>query len=243
MKISIAIPAHEYDGRGSEFLDDLLRTIEIQTFKDFEVVISDHSIDDKLIEVIDQFKNKFEIIYFKNENDRKNGPANTNTAISKCSGDIIKIMFHDDFFYDDESLEKINNCFDQNVDWVVCGSNHTKNDGNSFYWDFYPKWNDDIIRGVNTIGSPSVLSARKEVFEKNKFDTNLVMLMDCDFYCNLKKTYGDPVYYDDVLITNRVHEHQISQKFYSQKEYRNNLQNEINYCLNKDESNFRKNSK
>lgn len=39
-KISIAIPTWETYGRGAEFLDDLLRTIEIQTFKDFEVVIS-----------------------------------------------------------------------------------------------------------------------------------------------------------------------------------------------------------
>ena len=34
-------------------------------------------------------------------------PANTNKAISMCSGDIIKVMFQDDFFYDDEALEKI----------------------------------------------------------------------------------------------------------------------------------------
>ena len=233
MKMSVAIPTWECDGRGCEFLDDLLRTIEIQTFKDFEVVISDHSLNDDLIEVINEFKHKFKIVYVKNDKFRGNSPANTNNAIKNCSGDIIKIMFQDDFFYDDEALEKIFNLFEKDVYWLVCGSNHTKNDGNSFYWDFYPKWNDDILRGINTIGSPSVLSVRRKVFEKNKFDTNLVMIMDCDFYYNLKKTYGNPIYYDNVLITNRVHEHQISQKFYSQKEYNDNFQKEINYCLDK----------
>ena len=53
MRLSIAIPTCESKGRGVEFLDDLFRTIEIQTFKDFEVVVSDHSKDDKLVDVID----------------------------------------------------------------------------------------------------------------------------------------------------------------------------------------------
>ena len=45
-KLSVAIPTWESYGRGSEFLDDLLSTIEIQHFKNFEVVISDHSQND-----------------------------------------------------------------------------------------------------------------------------------------------------------------------------------------------------
>ena len=47
MRMSIAIPTYESKGRSVEFLDDLFRTIEIQTFKDFEVGVSDHSKDDK----------------------------------------------------------------------------------------------------------------------------------------------------------------------------------------------------
>jgi glycosyltransferase involved in cell wall biosynthesis len=101
-KISIAVPTWECYGKGAEFLDDLFRTIEMQTLKEFEVVISDHSADDYLLPKIKEFEDKFEIKYHKNENNRGNGPANMNNAISKCSGEIIKIMFQDDFFYDDE---------------------------------------------------------------------------------------------------------------------------------------------
>ena len=43
MKVSIACPTFEYYGRGVEVLDDMFRTIAAQTFKDIEVVISDHS--------------------------------------------------------------------------------------------------------------------------------------------------------------------------------------------------------
>ena len=126
MKISIAIPTWECYGRGAEYLNDLLRTIQIQSHKDFEVCISDHSIDDEVLKEVKQFEDKFEIVYAKNENDRGNGPANTNKAIEMCSGDIIKVMFQDDFFYDTESLEKIHSEFEKNDSmWLVNGCNHS----------------------------------------------------------------------------------------------------------------------
>jgi len=228
MKISIAIPTWEFNGRGSEYLNDLLRTIQIQSYKDFEVCISDHSVDNEVLKELKQFEGKFKIVYDKNENDRGNGPANTNKAIQMCSGDIIKVMFQDDFFYDTESLEKIHSEFEQSDSmWLVNGCNHTKDDGYNFYWEMFPKWNDKIIEGVNSISSPSVLSMRRECFDKVRFDEKLVMMMDCDYYYNLKSNFGEPIYLDDVLITNRVHQNQISSA------YDKNIQDEIDYCLDK----------
>ena len=228
MKISIAIPTWEFNGRGSEYLNDLLRTIQIQSYKDFEVCISDHSADNEVLKELKQFEGKFKIVYDKNENDRGNGPANTNKAIEMCSGDIIKVMFQDDFFYDTESLEKIQTEFnDSDKMWLVNGCNHTKDDGYNFYWEMFPKWNDKMIEGVNSISSPSVLTMRKECFDKVRFDEKLVMMMDCDYYYNLKSNFGDPIYFEDVLVSNRVHENQISST------YDKNIQDEINYCLDK----------
>ena len=210
MKISIAIPTWECHGRGSEFINDLLRTIQIQSYKDFEVCISDHSQDDEVLKEVKQFQDKFKIVYSKNEDDRGNGPANTNKAIEMCSGDIIKVMFQDDFFYDTESLEKIHSEFEQSDSmWLVNGCNHTKDDGYNFFWEMFPRWNDKILEGKNTISSPSVLSIKRECFDKVKFDKNLVMMMDCDYYYNLRENFGDPIFLDDVLITNRIHQNQI----------------------------------
>ena len=112
MKISIAIPTWESHGRGVEFLDDLLRTIEIQTFKDYEVCISDHSEDNSIFDKVLEFEDRIDFCYERNKNNKGNGPANTNRAIKMCSGEIVKVMFQDDFFYDDEALEKIVNEFD-----------------------------------------------------------------------------------------------------------------------------------
>ena len=47
-------------------------------------------------------------------------------------------MFQDDFFYDTESLEKIQNEFDDSKKmWLVNGCNHTKDDGYNFYWEMF----------------------------------------------------------------------------------------------------------
>jgi glycosyltransferase involved in cell wall biosynthesis len=231
MKISIAIPTWECYGRGAEYLNDLLRTIQIQSHKDFEVCISDHSIDDEVLKEVKQFEDKFEIVYAKNENDRGNGPANTNKAIEMCSGDIIKVMFQDDFFYDTESLEKIHSEFEKNDDmWLVNGCNHTNDDGYNFYWEMYPKWNDNLLNGVNTISSPSVLSFRKEV--DSRFDENLVYFMDCEFYYGMNEKYGRPIFLNDVLISNRVGDYSVTTNV-SHKNRDYYVNKETKYCKEK----------
>lgn len=228
-KISIAIPSYEYNGEGSEFLDDLLRTIEMQYFKDFEVVISDHSLNDELIPKIKEFENKFDIVYVKNKNKRGNSPANLNTAIDNCSGEIIKIMFQDDFFYDDEALDKIYySLMDSNKMWLLNGTNHTKDHGHSFYWNLYPAFNENLLKGVNTISSPSVVSFRREC--DIRFDESLVYFMDLDYYYGMREKYGEPVYYNDVLVSNRVHSGSISGGILNKEHL---ISQETHYCLEK----------
>ena len=129
MKISIAMPTWERHGRGSEFLNDLLRIIEMQSFDEFEVCVSDHSKDDLMINVYFKFKDRLDIKYNKNTYDFGNDPTNAKRAISMCSGDIIKVMLQDDFFYDYESLEKIYTelSISDRV-WLLNEYNHTRDD-------------------------------------------------------------------------------------------------------------------
>jgi glycosyltransferase involved in cell wall biosynthesis len=229
-KISIAIPTWEVNKKGEEFLDDLLRTIEIQTFTDFEVVISDHCVDDYLLPKVKEFQNKFEIKYFKNKRKRGNSPANLNNAIKKCSGEVIKIMFQDDFFYDDEALEKIYYILmDSNKNWLLNGTNHTKNHGHSFYWEMYPRFNDNLLRGVNSVSSPSVVAFKKDC--TILFDEDLKYLMDVDYYYGMREKCGEPIYYDDILVSNRFpHENSISSSINNKEEL---LIIESEYCFKK----------
>jgi len=226
MKISICIPTWEQYGRGVEFLKNNFEVLLSQTYKNFNVIISDHSKDDNIKLLCDEYSNHFEIKYFKNKNFLGNGPANTNNAIINADGDVIKIIFQDDYLYDEKALELTSNEFENNeCMWLVCGCNHTHNDGLSYTNEMIPYWNDAIKKGVNTISSPSVLSFRND--KPCLFDENLTMLMDCDMYYQLYVRYGLPTILPKYLVTNRIHKHQISNL------YNQNVWEEINHVNNK----------
>lgn len=230
-KVSIAIPVFEYYGRGVEVLDDMLRTISYQTLKDVEVVISDHSRYNNIETYCRENQYNLNIKYIRNENSRGNPAINTNNAIDNCSGEIIKLFQQDDFFYDNEALEIIYREMMQSPQkWFVCGAIHTRDDGNSFYHPMFPRWNDNMILEDqhNFIGGVSVLSIMQEV--KTRFDPNVRMLLDVDFYYNAMLNYGMPILYQDLLISNRVRdtdtlmaeisEHEVVKEFeYCHKKY------------------------
>ena len=226
MKISICIPTWEQYGRGVEFLKNNFEQIIKQTYKNFNVIISDHSKDGNIKSLCDNYSSQIEIKYFKNKNHLGNGPANTNNTIINADGDIIKIIFQDDFLYQDNALDLIIKEFeDKDCNWLVSGCNHTHDDGKSFSNFMVPYWNNKIATGTNTISSPSVLSFRND--KPCLFDEELTMLMDCEMYYQLYIRYGLPKIITDCLITNRMHQHQISSL------YNKDMWSEIDHVKNK----------
>ncbi len=97
--ISICIPAY----KNASYLDVLLRSIELQVFRDFEVVVSDDSPDDEVEKLCNRYQANFKLVYHKNK-PAKGSPANWNIAIGLAKGYWIKIMHDDDWFADEYSL-------------------------------------------------------------------------------------------------------------------------------------------
>jgi glycosyltransferase involved in cell wall biosynthesis len=216
--MSICIPTWEQHGFGLKFLTKLLESIYTQTFNDYEIIISDHSKNNDIQNYVERLP---KVRYFKYNENYGNGVCNTNNALIYAQGEIIKIMFQDDFLYSEHTLQKIESCFkNNNINWLVTACNHTTNEMD-FYRPFYPSWNKNLVYGVNTISSPSVLSFLKK--DTIKFDDKLVMLMDVDFYYQLFLKYGEPFYLQEILVTNRIHEFQIS------TQYDKDINDEISY--------------
>jgi len=221
MRFSICIPTWEQHGHGKKFLSQLLDSIYRQTFGDYEIVISDHSLNDDIENFL---QNKPKIKYIKYNENYGNGVSNVNNALKHAEGEVIKIMFQDDFFFSSNSLEKINTNFNNGCKWLVSACNHT-NDGLNFYRNFFPQWNDRLLYGINTISSPSVISFKNDniLF----FDEKLTMLMDVEYYHQLFLKYGYPCFLQEILITNRLHEFQISSI------YNKDINQEIDHIKNK----------
>lgn len=199
--ISIAIPCYEMHGRGAEFLDFSFKKIEEQTYKNIQIVISDHSSDDSIRNLCNEWNHRLNIKYVKNTYKVGSSSANANNAIDNCDGEIIKILFQDDFLYHKDSLKHIVDNFNDKTYWLATACNHTE-DALTFYSPFCPHYNDNIHKGLNTMSSPSVLSIRNTV--KERFDDTLLWLMDCDYYKRLYMSYGQPTIVSEVNCTNRL---------------------------------------
>jgi len=226
MKISICIPTWEQYGKGVGFLRYNFEQINLQTYRNFNIIISDHSQNEDIKSLCDLYSEKFEIVYIKNNQNLGNGPANTNNAIIHADGEIIKIIFQDDFLFEKNALELIVGEFkDDECNWLVTGCNHTYDDGKTFVNQMVPYWNPNIPFGSNTISSPSVLSFRNNC--PCLFDEQLTMLMDCEMYYQLYIRYGLPDIISNILTTNRMHSHQISSL------YTKDINTEIAYIKNK----------
>jgi len=206
--LSICIPTYEMNGLGSNFLRHSFEILKKQSFKDFEVIISDHSNDDQVKNLCDQYLNVLDIKYYRNPDERGNSSANLNNSIKNASGTLIKILFQDDFLFDNNSLQATVDNFDLEKDsWMVSACEHSK-DGETFYRPFYPKYNHKIHLGKNTISSPSVLTIKNS--SPLLFDENLIWLMDCDYYRRYYDTFGEPKILNKTTVANRVGKHQIS---------------------------------
>jgi glycosyltransferase involved in cell wall biosynthesis len=220
MKISITIPTYECKDFGWLFISELLNSIKKQSYKNYEVIISDQSIDNKIKKIVNFYSNEMDINYLNAKKISRSIGPNLNNAIKYAKGDLIKPMCHDDFFIDDTALEKIKNSFTTTTEWLVNGSAHC-NSIHFLYEQIIPVYNHKIHYGYNTISSPSVLTIKTKEF----FDENLKMLIDCEMYKRLYTKYGNPKIIIDPLICNRMHENQ------AQKEAFNSEKEKL-YCIN-----------
>jgi glycosyltransferase involved in cell wall biosynthesis len=203
MKISIVIPTYEMKGVGVSFLKYNIERIHSQSFKDYEIIVADHSEDYAISQLCSTIP---DVKYFRDSRGRGNSSANMNNGVSHATGEIIKPMFQDDFFFSPLALAQIHGHFVAGARWVVCGNNVTT-DREIFSREMIPSWNDRIIFGVNTLSSPSCLAYLNC---GELWDERLVWLMDCYFYNRLFMRFGKPTIESDILVTNLCHSKQLT---------------------------------
>ncbi len=198
--ISIAIPTISMKN-GKELFTRCLNSLWDQSFQEFEIVVTDNSDDDTIKSLCDYYKTG--IRYYKNS--RKGISQNTNEAIKHSTGELVKILYMDDFLLDDEALELMVKKF--KGQWLVSGCLHVDELG-IIGTPHIPSYNERIFEGYNTIGSPSVLMIKNSNpldGSPQLFDENLGWMLDCDYYKRLHDLYGEPIVLDKPLIGIGLH--------------------------------------
>lgn len=212
-KLSICIPTTELkysDGTimGVYMLNCLLKSIDNQTYKDFEIIISDHSPSDIIKEECDKWPT-LDIKYYKNTTGIGSAAKNLNFAITKASGEYIKTIFQDDYFHSPEAIEYMMRNIGDSA-WGAMGTYHCHEDNTSSLFNpISPSWGNavQLLGGNNTISGPSVIFFKND---DNFFDEDLCWLNDVEFYYRLFQKYGLPLLLPRHVILQRLRNEGVS---------------------------------
>jgi glycosyltransferase involved in cell wall biosynthesis len=227
-KISIIIPCFEYNGKGVEVLEYSFKKLESQTFRDYNVIISDHSMNNKICLLCENWKYKLPIKYYLNENNRGSGSANFNFAIEHADGEYLKLLCADDYLLMDDSLKIINENLTDGVNFLATGYVLTKN-RLEYYNAHFPQMNSRIY-AINTVGTPSCVTI-KNYQDLPKFDINSNYSYDCIFYHDYINKYGGIKLINSITMANFIWGESVTSSMTNE-----NIEKEIRYAIEKYEN-------
>jgi glycosyltransferase involved in cell wall biosynthesis len=202
-KVSICIPAYKQP-------DSILRTLKsigMQDFLDFEVVVSDDTPDDSVYRSCEKFFTRFPIKYLRNDTSL-GSPGNWNRAVAEASGEYIKIMHHDDYFADSTSLGAFVALLDEHpgAGFAFSGSNNVDKNGLLCFVHSAKQKQVAALRGNhnllffgNFVGAPSATIYRRDLGVR--FDENLKWVVDLDFYYAILRMNSDFCYTEKPLVS------------------------------------------
>jgi glycosyltransferase involved in cell wall biosynthesis len=224
-KVSICIPTFGVP----KILKKTLDSIEMQTYKDYEIIVSDDTLDDSVLKEIQSHPLRDKITYSKNKL-ALGSPANWNKSVELANGKYIKIMHHDDKFMANTSLKSFVDLMEKNKDvdfgFLASQSKNLKNGkvkvNRPGKLTVYKLQCDCfLLYQRNIIGGPSATIFKKKDFIQ--YDNELKWLVDVDQYIGNLKRKQKIAYADEVAIeTTSNADHQISRL------YENNLCAEVN---------------
>ena len=212
--ISICIPAYKH----VEYLKNLFDSIVIQTFKDFEVIITDDSPGDEIERLCLQYKSVLTIQYFRNENPL-GSPENWNAAIKNANGQWIKMMHDDDWFVDEESLQHFANAAyeNKNGDFIFSGFIEIDQEKNlrkefvinNLYLKLLRKSPLTLFK-KNFIGHPSTTLVKNN--SRYYYDKSFKWVVDIEFYIRYLDQHRNFVAIRKPLINIGINKEQITKQ-------------------------------
>ncbi|MDR0880540.1 MAG: glycosyltransferase family 2 protein [Clostridioides sp.] len=100
----------------AEDVDILMSGLVVQTYADFELIVLDQNDDDRLLPIIEKYKDRLNIKYIKS--DKKGLSYNRNLGLDNAVGEIIGFP-DDDCEYNADTVEKVVNFFKENEDCKI----------------------------------------------------------------------------------------------------------------------------
>ena len=210
-KVSICVPTY---GK-AEYVRQLLDSVFQQTYTDFEVIITDDTQGSEVEQVVKSYQDE-RIRYYHNP-EKLGHIFNWNHAIELAEGEYIKIMFSDDWFTFEDSLEKYVSLLEenQNVGFGFSGSmqvSDTESYVRQIPEEFIKELHLDyryLFTG-NYAGAPSGTIYRNQGI---KFDEKSNWSSDLELYLHLLSVNPQFTHSDEPLVSIGLHGEQYTNMF------------------------------
>ena len=208
---SILVPLYETD---EYFLDELIKSVKNQTYKNWELCFSDGSKDsERLRKIIENYSKADKRIKYT---DDKKGPLgisdNTNQAYEIATGEYIVLGDHDDLFTPDALYECVKVLNNKKVDVIYTDEDKTDEKGKKFFGaNFKPDFNIDLLRSCNYICHMFVAS-KKLVDEIGTFNSEFDGAQDYDFILRCVEKANEVYHIPKVLYRWRAHSNSTSER-------------------------------
>lgn len=229
--ISVCIPTYN----GEKYLQETLESIQLQTYSNVELIISDDSSIDKTLDIIKKFKVISKYPVFLYHHNPTGIGSNWNNCIKKANGELIKFLFQDDVM-EYNCLERMVSVYNKNPQAGLIASKRsfiveknvigeTTNNWIEKYRDLQiglQHQNADILildkavfkrsdfrkSPLNKIGEPSVVLFRKDIVNQiGYFRTDLKQILDYEYWYRILKR-NTIVIINEQLVRFRIHEDQ-----------------------------------
>lgn len=222
--VSICIPVYN----GEKYLRQCLDAVFLQTYPNYEVIITDDQSSDTSREIIEEYLKKFPKIKFIVNETNLGLVGNWNKCVELATGYWIKYVFQDDLISPD-CLEKMVTAAGADAHLVACARNFLIEDNADdklkkyFEGDYlslnvlFPLSQPGFISAenisktamqypcINFIGEPVCVMFRIDsVKEFGNFDDNLAQICDFEYWLRICSVKG-LLYIPERLATFRVH--------------------------------------
>jgi glycosyltransferase involved in cell wall biosynthesis len=239
--VSICVPTYN----GEAHLRECLDSLRAQTFRDFEVVITDDTSTDETAAIAREYAQRDARFKFHANPRRLGLVGNWNCGIRLARGEWIKPVFQDDFLQPQCLERMLAVAREKKSRFLACRREfafapETALETRQFYAEsaagidrFFEKQNDvpvsDFAKaiiecvGVNFLGEPTVVLLHRELFDRcGLFNEQLIMCCDSEFWYRAG-TYTPVTFVPEILAAFRVHGKSTSAENFSRRRFRMDL--------------------
>ena len=210
--ISICIPAY----KRIEFLHRLFDSISIQTFKDYEIIITDDSPDESVKLLIQKYANLENVRYYRNQK-TLGTPENWNEAIRRATGKWIKMMHDDDWFNEENALQLFYETAMKNPSFSFLFSAYNNVDefsnlktpvGLNWWGNFLLKQSPLNLFKKQFIGNPSCTFITRDI--NLYYDNEFKWVVDFEYYIRCLKKVKKYYYIREKLVNVGLNKDQVT---------------------------------